>query len=172
MNDWEQAANSQAASAGVNERLIRGLRDVSHTMRSLRESRGGQRRIMMILEEMGGVCTQRELTARLGIQPGSASEVIAKLENAGCIARTISETDRRTADIALTEAGRALAAEARRDRTRRHEEMFSCLSPEEKAALLRLLEKLNGDWRIRYPGAGKCRGNHPGTRCTGGEQEG
>ena len=73
---------------------------------------------------------------------------------------------------ALTEAGKALAAEARRDRTRRHEEMFSCLSPEEKAALLRLLEKLNGDWRIRYPGAGKCRGNHPGTRCTGGEQEG
>ena len=39
--------------------------------------------------------TQSELTEYLGVQPGSASEVIGKLESAGLIVRTPSEKDRR-----------------------------------------------------------------------------
>ena len=46
--------------------------------------------------------TQKALTARLGVQPGSASEVLNKLEQAGLILRTPSETDHRTTDIHLT----------------------------------------------------------------------
>ena len=70
------------------------------------ESRGGQGRILRILAEEGSM-TQRTLTEKLGIQPGSASEVIGKLERAGFIERRESEEDRRTADVSLTEAGKA-----------------------------------------------------------------
>lgn len=134
----------------MNDKLIINLRDLSHTMRFLYEGRGSQKRILIVLDECGGSITQRELTERLRIQPGSASEVIAKLEAAGYIRRTPSAADKRTADIVLTDDGKAAAKEAREQRSRRHEQMFSCLTEEEKQQLLFLLEKVNADWRERY----------------------
>lgn len=101
---------------------------------------GSQKRILIILKEAGPL-TQKELTERLGVQPGSASEILSKLENAGLIIRTQNEIDRRTTDIQLTDAGTELALEAAELRQQRHEEMFSCLTLEEKATLLSLLEK-------------------------------
>ena len=89
--------------------------------------------------------TQRELTERLGIQPGSASELVGKLERAGLITRTPSETDRRTADIRLTEAGLARRQEQEKEQAGR-ESLFAVLSEEEKQTLLALLEKLHQAW--------------------------
>lgn len=137
-------------SSGINDELIINLRNLSHTMRFLYEGKGSQKRVMIVLKEFGGRVTQRELTERLGIQPGSASEVIAKLESAGYIRRTPNETDRRTVDIELTKEGEAFAKEARAQRILRHEQMFSCLSDDEKKQFLSLLEKINRDWEIRY----------------------
>ena len=96
----------------IDDKLIMSLLDINHVMRALYEGRGSQRRILMVLDELGGQITQRELTLRLGIQPGSFSEVAAKLENAGYITRTPSETDRRAINIRLTASGTAAAAEA------------------------------------------------------------
>lgn len=136
-------------AADTNGRLIINLRDISHTMRFLYEGKGSQKRVLIILNEVGSI-TQRALTKRLGIQSGSASEVIAKLENAGLIIRTPSDADRRTTDVTLTEKGKQSALEAVKQRNRRHEEMFSCLSEKEKSDLLLLLEKINADWEARY----------------------
>ena len=132
-----------------NHKLIWNLRDIGHTMRHISEGKGSQKRVLMILLEIGDM-TQRELTERLGIQPGSASEVIGKLETAGLLVRTPSKTDRRTTNIVLTEAGKAAAEDAALQREDRHQQMFSCLSREEQDALLGLLEKLNADWETKY----------------------
>ncbi len=150
-------------ASDVNGRLIINLRDISHTMRSLYEGRGSQKRILIILNEVGTI-TQRALTGRLGIQPGSASEVIAKLENSGLVIRTLSEADRRTADITLTDAGKKLAMEAAANRDKRHAEMFSCLSEQEKAELLLLLEKITEDWECRYQEQEETWAGRPGRR--------
>lgn len=133
----------------INKKLITNLRDLSHIMRFLYEGKGSQKRILIVLNETGTI-TQRALTERLGIKPGSASEVIVKLESAGYIVRTPSETDHRTTVIKLTDAGKKLACEASEQRNKRHEEMFSCLSEEEKRVLLSLLEKLSAEWRSKY----------------------
>ena len=77
-------------ASSPNDLLIFALRDVSHVMHVLYEGKGSQKRVLMVLQELGAPITQRELTERLGIRPASASEVIAKLESAGCIARTPS----------------------------------------------------------------------------------
>lgn len=132
-----------------NKQLIINLRDINHIMRMLYEGKASQKRILIILNE-SGTLTQKELTERLGIQPGSASEILSKLENAGLIVRTQNETDRRTTDITLTDAGSKLAMEAAEQRRKRHEEMFFCLTSEEKTTLISLLEKINTDWRDRY----------------------
>lgn len=147
-------------SADINEKLIINLRDISHGMRMQYEGKASQKRILIILKE-SGTLTQKELTERLGIQPGSASEILSKLESAGLITRTQNETDRRTTDILLTDTGTQLALEAAEQRQKRHEAMFSCLTPEEKATLLSLLEKIHTDWESRFAKspAQDCHGN-------------
>ena len=80
--------------------------------------------------------TQRKLTERLGVQPASASEVLAKLETAGMIVRTPSEMDRRTVDVALTEAGAAHAGEAS------CRGLLDPLDAQERETLRVLLEKI------------------------------
>lgn len=151
--------NARYDAAKESDKLVYNFLDINRTMRSLYEGRGSQKHILIVLLEAGCI-TQRKLTERLGIQPGSASEVLAKLEKSGLIARAESSTDRRTTDIMLTEQGRMLAQEAADQRRMRHEEMFSCLTEEERGTLLVLLEKVNADWRERYRGMG----GHPRRR--------
>lgn len=162
MSEIQNPSDSGGNAAGkLNNRLIRNLRNLGHTIRFLYEGKGSQQRILILLLESGST-TQRELTERLGIRPGSASEVIGKLESAGLISRVSSSTDRRTADISLTQAGMHSAEEAAQRRELRHQEMFSCLSPEEKETLLALTEKLNADWALRYHDSDKAQRHHHG----------
>lgn len=139
----------QYESLDRNNKLIWNLRDIGHTMRQISEGRGSQKRILILLRETEGM-TQKELTARLGMQPGSASEVLNKLEQAGLISRTPSETDHRTTDIRLTPDGEALEKEASAKRVERHEQMFAVLSEEEKDTLIALLERVNAHWDQVY----------------------
>ena len=157
----------------INDSLIISLRDLHHTMRSLYEGKASQKRILIILNRSETI-TQRDLTERLGIQPGSASEILSKLEGSGWIVRTQNESDRRTTDISLTDSGREIAEEALRQRRKRHEEMFSCLSGEEKQELLSLLDKVRCDWKKRYKENENTfkYGHRHGCRDDGGHHEG
>ena len=137
-------------SKNINNRIIQNFWDINHTMHRNSDGKGSQKRILNILKEHPDI-TQRELTELLGIQPGSASEVISKLESAGLILRTPSQADRRTTDICLTEAGKIAASEASSQRQNRHQQMFSCLSEAEKYTLLEHLEKINESWSHRIP---------------------
>ena len=133
----------------LHNKLVLNFWEIAHTMRCISEGKGSQKRILMLLLETGSI-TQSELTERIGIQPGSASEVLGKLEIAGLILRTPSKTDRRTADICLTASGEHVAEEAYAQRLARHQQMFSGLSDEEKETLLLLLEKVNAEWKQKF----------------------
>lgn len=133
----------------VTNRLIWIFREIGHVIRGTSEGKGSQKRVLITLLESGPV-TQTALTEHLCIQPGSASEVLSRLEALGLIRRTANEADRRTVLISLTEAGTREAVEALRQRKQRHAEMFSALSEEERRELLVLLEKLCADWDGRY----------------------
>ena len=141
--------DEQHRTVELHNKLVLNFWEIAHTMRYISEGKGSQKRILMILRETGPI-TQSELTEKLGIQPGSASEVLGKLKNAGLILRTPSQTDRRTADICLTASGKSAAEEAYGQRLQRHRQMFSGLSDEEKDTLLYLLEKINGDWKQKF----------------------
>ena len=133
----------------IHGRLVSNLREIGHTLRAVSEGKGSQKRILVVLSQSGAI-TQSELTERLGIQPGSASEVLGKLEAAGLITRVQSEADKRTTDVRLTEAGEAAAQEAYAQRMARNAQMFAFLSEQEKAALLALLERVNEAWDTLY----------------------
>lgn len=129
-----------------NELLITYLRNLNHTMHSLYEGKGSQKRILIILNKHEKM-TQHALTKKLGIKPSSVSEVIYKLEKAQLITRLPSQIDKRTSDITLTQRGKELAIEAQMQRDQRHKDMFTCLTDNEKKELVILLKKLDDDWK-------------------------
>ena len=111
--------------------------------------RRGQGKILRILTERSGI-SQREMQEILGIQPGSMSEIAAKLEGKGLVARGRAEADRRKILLSLTEEGRAWLTRQGEDYVRkRRAELFSALAPEEQRTLGVLLEKLCVDWEER-----------------------
>ena len=112
--------------------------------------RRGQEKILRILMENGEI-SQKGLQELLGIQPGSMSEIAAKLESKGLIVRGRAEADRRKILLSLTEEGRAWLARQGEDYVRkRRAELFSALAPEEQQTLGVLLEKLCVDWEERF----------------------
>lgn len=68
-------------------------------------------------------------------------------------------------DISLTEAGRNEAEAAAKEIAALRKEMFTCLNEEEKTILLSLLEKLNGEWDIRYREKVLARTETKDTQC-------
>jgi DNA-binding MarR family transcriptional regulator len=54
----------------------------------------------------------RELGEELQLEPATLSPLLKRLESAGLVTRQRSTTDERVLDISLTDAGRALRAEA------------------------------------------------------------
>lgn len=111
--------------------------------------RRGQGRILRTLCQRGEM-PQKELQELLGIQAGSMSEIAAKLEDKGLIARMRSEEDRRKVSLSVTEEGRAWVAQRDEEHIRsRRAELFSVLTPEEQTTLEALMDKLSVDWAQR-----------------------
>ena len=142
--DKGRMSREEYEALDLDGKLSAKLNELNHVSRFVMDSRGGQGRILRVLAEEGTM-TQRALTEKLGIQPGSASEVIGKLERAGLLTRTENESDRRTADVRLTEQGLAQAESGAKEKPA----LFSALDEGEKQQLLTLLEKLSADWRGR-----------------------
>lgn len=105
--------------------------------------RAGQRRILAILKSRNKM-TQKELQDILRIQPGSVSEILAKLEERGLIQRGKDDEDKRRCILELTEAG----AEAAMLQEQQEEGRpgFDALNGEEQEELKKLLGKLLRDW--------------------------
>lgn len=154
----EEHQHSNYEEMSIDEKLFALLNRLGRAGHGAFNGKSSQNRILHILSN-SECMTQRELTAQLGIQPGSASEVIKKLESAGLIVRRSNSEDRRTVDILLTDAGKARLAETR---SQSDHLPFDALSEEEKQLLLTLLEKLVQHWRGHSRGEGRCKHGHHG----------
>jgi len=97
---------------------------------------------------------QTALAVALDVVPRSITSLVDDLERAGLVERRPDPTDRRATLVAVTDEGRAVLAEADRERRRHAEELLARLDPGEQADLLRLLHRLVDD---------------PGDACVGGE---
>ena len=145
-----------AGGMDMEEKLFQYLRCVAYQMRHHADAKGGQGWILAILLHRERI-PQREMQNLLGIQAGSLSEILSKLEGRGLISRSPNEEDRRSMDIVLTEKGSRIAQETEVFRRLRRESLFQALSEEEKLTLAALLEKLLVDWNNSFE---KARGGY------------
>lgn len=106
-------------------------------------SEPGMQQLAVLRLLTAGNATPRQVQESLGIRPGSASELITKLENKGFLTRRRTDADRRSVELSLTERGAEFV--------RRHVDcsaaaMLDVLSAEEQQELAALLEKLLHTW--------------------------
>lgn len=92
-----------------------------------------------------GPLTLAELAGAEQVRPASMSATVSALVEAGLVARSQAETDRRAVSIAATAQGRALLEEGRRRRTRvlaEEIEMLGWSGQRRLAEVLPVLERL------------------------------
>jgi len=141
---------NESTEKSLEERLLEGLRDCAHFLRHRTEGKGSQRRVLSIINKIGGI-TQRELMDIVGVRAGSLSELLGKLEGKGLIKRFRNEQDKRNVDIILTESGKASLKQMQGRHDSSVSDLFTNLSGEEKSQLLALLEKLLEYWEDINP---------------------
>lgn len=112
------------------------------------QGRFSQNRILRILSEHGEM-TQRQLQDLMGIQQGSLSEVVKKLEGQGLIVRERGLNDQRQLLIRVTEQGKKLNEQNCEIRRQQTQELVAALDDEEQRRLLELLTKLFDSWEDR-----------------------
>lgn len=108
--------------------------------------RSGRAAIICLLAKNGGQMLQQELGSFFELKPGSLSEILAKIENAGLIERNRNPEDRRQLTIILTEKGKLEAAHEQEMRNRFRNEAFSCLTEDEQEMLIGMLDKVRAHW--------------------------
>ena len=136
-----------------DEQLLENFLEIGREIRRVFDGKESQGRILIILR-MRICVTQKEMVKMLHIQPGSVSEVLKKLENAGLILKVPNEVDSRLSDIVLTRMGRMEADRLIEQRRKLCKEMTACLLDEEKNNLFSMLERLQEDWKEHFPQCG------------------
>lgn len=120
-----------------------------HFLYHRRGGKRGQGRILKILLTEGEM-TQKELQERLGIQSGSMSEIVLKLEGNGLVYRTRDEADKRKIKLKITEEGKQFFEEKHRTKIEQEKKLFNALTKEEQETLKILLTKLFEDWESNF----------------------
>ena len=92
-----------------------------------------------------GPTSQKELQERLGIQPGSMSELVTKLETRGWVTRARDEADRRKVLLTLTVAGAAKIE--RQEHKSQLPVRYAGLGDAELNELAALLERVIKGWK-------------------------
>ncbi len=110
----------------------------SHMLHRRLGCRTSQHEVLRILAENGEL-SQAEMKEKLGVQAGSLSELLSKLEKRGKIIRSRAPEDRRKVLLSLTAAGQQ---DVRSPEIPEDERLFKDLTPEERLELQRILSKL------------------------------
>ena len=135
----------QTGDISLAREVIRQLRACGHFLHYKMGGCMGKRRILLALFERTELL-QRELQDIVGIQSGSLSEIVIKMEADGLIQKVRSEKDGRHFLLRLTPEGVAQAERAGAIYDTRVETMMACLTPEELRELHELLDVVLAQW--------------------------
>ena len=136
----------------IEESDLMGLIDMAGRMAQRRPQGGPAKSQTLVLSILAGrdALSQRELQQMLGIQPGSLSELLSKLEGKGYLVREKAE-DRRGNLLRITDAGRAAMPTADDGP---EDNPFAALTDEQQDQLASMLRTLLNHWVDAMTSAG------------------
>jgi DNA-binding MarR family transcriptional regulator len=100
--------------------------------------------VMAALHRCPDGVTMSELSRLLLVSNGNATAVVARLEADGLVRRTALASDRRSVQVALTEAGLVAFEGLARDHEAEVDRIFAHVSEEELDMLTTLLKRIGG----------------------------
>ena len=106
------------------------------------------------LWEQDGI-TQKELSARVGVETASSTAILAELEALGFVKRERNAEDRRAVNVFLTPAGRALKPALLACAGRVNARARQALPEELIEPLMKALDTISGALSDTYPQAGQ-----------------
>ena len=139
-------SGDKASEPSTELRIMRNFGYFGYYLHVHWGGRNGKQHILVELLANGSQMTQRELQEASCITSASLSEVIAKLEAEGLVARERSATDRRQLTVTLTPEGEARAREVIRTRAEFEALAFDCLEPAERERLADTLDRVAARW--------------------------
>lgn len=95
-------------------------------------------RTLYDVEEM----TPGSVASRLGMTRGAISKLVDRLERKALLTRALSESDRRSQRLTLSEKGRALVPQLAALADQNDAEFFDQLQSEDRAALIRIMKAI------------------------------
>lgn len=145
--------------------LLALLHKSSHFLHHRRGGKRGQGKILKLLAEHSEI-SQKELQELLGIESGSMSELVIKLEQKGLITRTKDESDKRMTKLMITHLGLEVSKEIEEKDEEEDKLLADFLTPGEQEQLKELLSKLLQGWEEHHgalrmgQGCQRGRGQH------------
>ena len=98
-------------------------------------------RLLSTLDRLGDGASVNELAAAIGVDQPRASRVVSDCVERGLATRSTDPTDARRSVIGLTDAGRAVLEERRRERRAAVEQALQGFTAEERAQFAELLAR-------------------------------
>lgn len=90
----------------------------------------------------GQEITQQALAGQLGLDKSTTSRLVAQLVDRGWVARAVNPQDRREAQLALTEKGRAMLGEVLQAAATKFQALWQQIPPEKRPQVLESLDLL------------------------------
>ena len=108
----------------------------------------GQPKVLDYLGSHDGV-SQRQIAQACCIEPATLTSLLNRMEERGLVERRMLNGNRRTSYVFLTELGRTLQQQVELDFAELEENAFCGVSPEERDTVLRVLQKVCGNLRMK-----------------------
>lgn len=138
---------NQTQDSLLSHQIIKQLRLCGHFLHyKIGGGRVGRKRILTLLSENQELL-QRDLQDMLGVQSGSLSEMIIKMEADGLVEKVRSQKDGRQLVLRLTPEGLAQAEAFKEKYDEQVEKMMCCLSDEQMHELHKLLDITVTHWK-------------------------
>lgn len=169
MRDFKDSAECENNTTEKDD-LLALLYKSSHFLHHRRGGKRGQGKVLKILAEHPEI-SQKELQELLGIESGSMSELVIKLEQKGLITRTKDEEDKRMTQLRITDLGLEVSKEIGARDGEEEQLLEDFLTPEEQEQLKELLGKLLRGWEEHHGVLRMDRGCHRGRGMHGCHDE-
>lgn len=125
--------------------LMKRMRWCCHILHHRYNLNFSRNKVLLLLYRQGPM-TQKALMDEMGIQAGSLSEMLGKMEQQALIEKTRCPQDKRNCRLCLTEAGKAQAQAFEQKRLDMAAFLFAPLGQEDKQRLCSMLDTLIEHW--------------------------
>jgi DNA-binding MarR family transcriptional regulator len=141
MNEYAGTAKSAMTSKNLIMLFRHAIKLMARAHHSQGHAQHAQAHVLAILKERESI-NQRELLEMLNVRSASLSEILGKLERNSFITKKRSDQDKRNFIISVTEQGRAVTEDHKREHLQNAEAIFAPLSTDERQQLGQLLNKI------------------------------